>query len=49
MIVHYYAFAFLQCDIKFLCIPATTLGEFFLVILSTDIASQITLHFDLKK
>jgi hypothetical protein len=49
MIVQYYVFAFLQCNIKFLCIPVATLGEFFLVILGTDIASQITLHFGLKK
>jgi hypothetical protein len=30
MIVQYYVFAFLQCNIKFLCIPVATLGEFFL-------------------
>jgi hypothetical protein len=40
MIVQYYVFAFLQCNIKFLCIPASTRWEFFLVILDTDIKSN---------
>jgi hypothetical protein len=44
MIVQYYEFTFLQCNITFL-----NSVKSFWVILSTDIASQITSHFGLKK